>query len=110
MIAYFLIKIHDCPPEGKWGGRDGTVSDICRTLKLEGKTKRSFVKCVMRDVTEHIKKGEIYSSKRVYLQWSPDKILTPPDSEEYQIVGNSMEDGHGLIATTKLVNEFRCVM
>ena len=67
------------------------------------------MKRVMRDVTEYINKGEIYSSKHLYLQWSPDKLLIPPDSDEYQIVGNCMEDGHGLIENAELVNKFSCV-
>ena len=109
MIAYFFINIYHCPPEGEWGGKYGTVLDICSSLKLEGQAKRHLVKHVLRDVTDHIKKGETYSSKRLYLPWSNDKILLLPDSDEYQIIGNSMEDGHGLITTTEVVNEFRCV-
>ena len=109
MIAYFFVKLHECPPQEKWGGTNGTASQICRALKLEGKTKRRFVKKVMRDVSEHISKGKVYSGKRHYSTWSDSKLLIPPDSDEYQIIGDSMEDGHRLIATTELVNEFRCV-
>ena len=65
MIAYFFTKIHDCPPEDKWGGVDDTVSQICKTLQLEGRTKRRFVKNVMRDVMEHIKRGKTFSSKKI---------------------------------------------
>ena len=57
MVAYFLTKINDCPPEEKWGGADGTASQICKALQLEGRTKRRFVKNVIRNVMEHIKRG-----------------------------------------------------
>ena len=56
-----------------------------------------------------MKGGETYSSKRIYLLWSDDKPLIPSKSRGFQIVGDSMEDGHGLIATTELVNDDRRV-
>ena len=108
-IAFFYINVFNCPPEEEWGGRNGVAHKICTALKLEGKPKRKFVKNVMRDVADHVDRGEAYSSKKRYSSWGEDKILIPSTSDEYQIIGNSMEDGHGLIATTELVNEFRCV-
>ena len=43
------------------------------------------------------------------MSWGDEKILIPPDSDEYQIIGDSMEDRHGLIATSEFVNEFRYI-
>ena len=56
---------------------------------------------------EYIKRSKMHSLKIVYLPWG-DKKNIPLDSDKYQNIGDSMEDGHGLIATSELVNEFRC--
>jgi hypothetical protein len=34
-ISYYYIGVLDAPPESEWHGRDGTVSDIQRELKIK---------------------------------------------------------------------------
>ena len=86
------------------GDEMGLLQKKCDTLKLEAESKIQFVKNVMHNISGHIKRGVEHSSKRVYLPWIDNKLLIPPESDEYQIIGDSMEDGHGLTATTELIN------
>ena len=99
----------DGSSECGWAKRvTGSITKVINAFNLEN-TKRRTVLKVFEDVTECRAKGTIYDADRKYSSWADEKLLIPSESDEYQLVGNSMEDGHGLLATTELVNESRCV-
>ena len=39
-----------------------------------------------------------------------NEIIIPSTSNKYQLVGDSMEDGHRIVAKTELVNDFICAV
>ena len=93
------------PPKEEWKGQKGTISTICQTLNLHS-GHRGIVKRVLMDVLCCEEEGTVYRGKRVYSRWSAEKILITTNSREYQILGDAMEDRHGLCATTALINEY----
>ena len=82
------------------------MSTIANNLRLnEGQNK--VIEKLLEDVVACEKEGTLYTGKRKYSKWADDKLLISSTSHEYQIIGNAMEDGHSLRATTDLVNEHR---
>ena len=105
-IAHIYQSTFKCAPEDEWFGCDGVVSKIIVTLNLNQSSRNLIIK-TLRDYNECIKNGEIYSGTRKKWVWKDKDILINENSHEFQIIGNAMESGHGIRATTNMVNLFR---
>ena len=102
-IAHHFKHVLSLPPIEKWNGKQGAIATISETLKLE--VGQNHV--VFEDVLQCEEEDTVYKGERKYSKWSDEKYLISSDSHEYQIIGNAMEDEHGLRATTDLVNDHR---
>ena len=69
--------------------------------------KKGLVESVFKEVLRLQLEDRSYKPDRRYSKWSDDKLLFTSTSDKYQLIGNSMEDGHSIRATLDLVNEFR---
>ena len=102
-ITYHFKEVLGLPPRDKWST---TISQICKTLRLS-LGHNSIIKKFFDDVLVCEVEGRIYTGQRQYSKWSDDKHLITADSHEYQLLGESMEDGNSLRTTTELINEYQ---
>ena len=106
-VAYQFTNILNSPPESEWDTKyTGTVSKVIDALKLD-RHKRGLVRGVFKDILLAESVDKPYLPDRKYSNWSDSRRLIPSTSAEYQLIGDAMEDGHGIRATCELVNEFR---
>ena len=105
-ICSFYEVNHKCAPESTWMGEDGVIAQLRKTFKLP-RYARYMIKRALTDYNECKKNGIEYNGQRRTWNWNENDVILPEKSHEVQIIGNAMESGHGIRATTALVNMFR---
>ena len=105
-ICSFYEVNHKCAPESTWMGEDGVIAQLRKTFKLP-RYACYMIKRALKDYNECKKNGKDYNGQRRTWNWNDNDIILPEKSHEVQIIGNAMESGHRICATTALVNMFR---
>jgi len=105
-IAVAFVDVFDAPPEGEWGGIDGTISSIMRHLNIN-RNSRGVVCRVLDDIMKCYKDRVQYDpSRKPGTGGGHSKLIIQGSTEEKMVIDH-FQGGIGLDTSVTLVNEYR---
>ena len=108
-VAYHFKQVYQLAPDSEempWGGKGGLISKIKKDLNLCPDTRPETIRTIMNSVIEAEQLGIRYVPRDNRSNAGRKSIIST-DSQEAQIIADSMESGMSIVCTWGLVNAHR---